>query len=106
MDNATIQRRAAANAVSVVVRGVLQAASIVLLTPMLVRYLGAHGFGLWSILYAFVPYAALFDLGISGALAKHLAELDYRAQPRAVSGYVGNAIFLMSLYLADRKSVV
>src|SRR5258706_10947623 len=99
MDNAAIHRRAAANAISVVARGVLQAASIVLLTPMLVRYLGAHGFGLWSILYAFVPYAALFDLGISGALAKHLAELDYRAERDAVSAYLGSAIFTMSVYL-------
>jgi O-antigen/teichoic acid export membrane protein len=55
MDNTTIKRRAAVNAIAVLLRGLVQAASIIVLTPMLARYLGAHGFGLWSILYAFVP---------------------------------------------------
>lgn len=69
-------RRAFLNGCVNFVRGVLNVAVVVALTPFLVSHLGAAGFGVWSLLSLFISYVTIVDLGISGAAAKFIGELS------------------------------
>lgn len=44
-----------------------------LLTPFVVHSLGDRSYGLWSLVTALSSYYALLDLGLSGAVTRHLA---------------------------------
>jgi O-antigen/teichoic acid export membrane protein len=54
--------------------------SIFLLTPIMLRYLGKEGYGLWAVFSSITTYLLLYDLGINTAIAKYTAE--YRASAR------------------------
>ncbi len=45
-----------------------------LLVPVMLRYLGATGFGVWAIVRVFVSYASLGDLGLNSTVTKYVAE--------------------------------
>jgi len=45
-----------------------------LLVPLMLRYLGATGFGVFAIVRVFVSYASLGDLGLNSTVTKYVAE--------------------------------
>ena len=45
-----------------------------LLTPFLLRHVGASGFGIWAVLLSFNGLTALADFGVMGTLTKHVSE--------------------------------
>lgn len=45
-----------------------------LITPFVVRSLGATGYGLWVLVGSIASYGLLLDLGIAGAVVKYVAE--------------------------------
>lgn len=80
------------NCFSILIRGVGQAVFILVMTPYILHRLGDEQFGIWGLVYTFVPYAALFDWGISGALAKFCGELDTRLHARRVRSLFASAL--------------
>ncbi|MBI1290659.1 oligosaccharide flippase family protein [bacterium] len=62
------------NATSNYVRQVLQIAIFVVLTPFIVRKVGAEDFGLWSLIQATIGLLGLMDMGFSTSVVKYVAE--------------------------------
>jgi O-antigen/teichoic acid export membrane protein len=72
------------------------------LTPFILRKLGPAGFGLWGLITAVSTYASLLDLGISGAIIKHIAEHEARGEQEEERSIVASAL---ALFLATGTAV-
>ena len=62
------------NAFFNVLRIVVAAPILLLLTPYIIHRIGAHLFGIWAVLYAIANLTSLADFGLVGTLSKHVAE--------------------------------
>jgi O-antigen/teichoic acid export membrane protein len=60
--------------------------------------LGPESFALWSFAYVIVNYGALFDLGLSGALARSLGCVDPETDGHAASSYIVAAFTCIAGY--------
>jgi O-antigen/teichoic acid export membrane protein len=62
-----------------------------LLTPLMLRALGASEYGLWQLVFSVVGFFSLLDLGIGPGVVKHVAGAtgsgDYQERNRMVSTY-------------------
>src|SRR4051812_28447215 len=96
---ANLAPQVAKNAASTFLRAAVQAGNIIILTPLILKNLGTHDFGEWSLIYVFVPYSALFDLGISGALTQYVAQWDPAISPERIRCLFRSALVLMVLPL-------
>lgn len=65
-----------------------------LLTPFLLRRLGATHYGLWVLVGSFVAYGSLLNFGVGSALTKYVAE--YRSRGELASG---RSVVATSLWL-------
>lgn len=65
-----------------------------LLTPFLLRQLGATHYGLWVLVGSFVAYGALLNFGVGSALTKYVAEYRSRGELEH-----GRAVVATSLWL-------
>ena len=80
---------------------VVQGAIFVLLTPFVVGTLGPMAYGVWVLIRAVDFYLSYFDLGLSDALQKYVAEYDGRDDARGMERLVGTALVAqMALGLA------
>jgi O-antigen/teichoic acid export membrane protein len=87
------------NTVSGALRLVVLAPIPFLLTPFLLRHVGATGFGIWAVLLSFNGLTALADLGIVGTLTKHVSE-HYTHRDYIQLNRVVNAGFLVFSVIA------
>ncbi len=62
------------NAFFNVLRILVAAPILLLLTPYIIHRIGAHLFGIWAVLYAISNLTSLADFGLVGTLSKHVAE--------------------------------
>ncbi len=62
------------------------------LTWYILLRVDTHGWGLWSLVGAFVAYASLFDFGVASGFAKYLAEHAARKNDRAISGIISSGL--------------
>ncbi|MGA9798331.1 MAG: oligosaccharide flippase family protein [Terriglobales bacterium] len=80
------------NTASGVLRLVVLAPIPFLLTPFLLRHIGASGFGIWAVLLSFNGLTALADFGVMGTLTKHVSEHythgDYLSLNRVINAGV------------------
>jgi O-antigen/teichoic acid export membrane protein len=95
----TIGTKIVRNTASGVLRLVVLAPIPFLLTPFLLRHVGAAGFGIWAVLLSFNGLTALADLGVTGTLTKHVSE-HYAHQDYVTLDRVINAGILMFSVLA------
>jgi O-antigen/teichoic acid export membrane protein len=65
-----------------------------LLTPLIVKQLGATAYGLWMLVGSLMAYGALLDLGIWGALIKYVAEYRIRGAYAEANGLIATALWL------------
>jgi O-antigen/teichoic acid export membrane protein len=83
------------NAFFNVLRIVVAAPILLLLTPYILHRIGAHLFGIWAVLYAIANLTSLADFGLVGTLSKHVAEYwanrDYVRLNRVISA--GTVLF-------------
>jgi len=68
-----------------------------LLVPVMLRYLGTTGFGIWAVVRAFVGYASLGDLGLTSTVTKYVAEHAAHDDREAIARVLKSALVL---YLA------
>lgn len=80
-------RRVASNSVLTMLGFVWRMAVSVILTPFLIRSLGAALYGVWVLVLSFsvAGYLSLFSLGIQGALVKQIAEHHARGETDRVN---------------------
>lgn len=79
--DAAIQRRVALGTASNYIGQAVSLGTLFLLTPFILHRLGPAAYGLWVLLSSVVAYGSLLDLGLWGAVIKHVAA--YRAEGRA-----------------------
>lgn len=91
------------NAVFNVLRIVIAAPILLLLTPYIIHRIGAGLFGIWAVLYAIANLTSLADFGLVGTLSKHVAEYwanrDYVRLNRLIS--TGTVLFCAIAILAS-----
>jgi O-antigen/teichoic acid export membrane protein len=68
-----------------------------LLTPFILHHVGTTGFGLWVLVGSIVGYGSLFDFGISGAVAKYVAEYRSKGEIENAHSVVATALSLYSI---------
>lgn len=71
-------------------------AAAILVTPLVVRGLGADRYGVLALVAAAIGYFGLFDLGLGRALAKLVAEQIGRGTEERVPDIVGTALLSMA----------
>ena len=65
-----------------------------LLTPFILRQLGAGHYGLWVLVGSVAAYGSLLDLGIAGAVTKYVAEYRTRGENEQARSLVATALRL------------
>ncbi len=76
------------NWLALVLRGVIS----VILTPILIHYLGDFNFGLWVLVMSVVDYAGILDLGIRPTLHRFVARLTGTGDRRGLNEVISTAI--------------
>ena len=89
----TLGRQVIKNSFSILLRGGAQIGFVALITPYILHRLGNKDFGVWSLIYIFISYAALFDLGISGSLAKFAGGIDASRSPEKIGALFSSALW-------------
>ena len=74
MSPLTRTARVALNTVTNYLRFGVTVVVFLLLTPVMIRYLGTEGFGLWSLLFAVLGFFGLLDMGAGTSVVKYMAE--------------------------------
>lgn len=64
-----------------------------LLTPMLLSYLGQDRFAIWAIFWALTQYFALLDLGLGPSLIKHFAQFQAKGDIRSINQAVTTVFY-------------
>jgi O-antigen/teichoic acid export membrane protein len=67
------------------------------LTPFILGRLGRSDYGLWLLVGSVIAYGSLFDLGITGALTKYVAEYRARGDLAESSRIVATALTIYTL---------
>jgi O-antigen/teichoic acid export membrane protein len=69
----------------------------VLAMPFTIRWLGAERFGILSLVWVVVGYLAFFDLGLSRATTKFIAEALGRGDSDEISGVLWTTVFFQGM---------
>lgn len=77
MNNSVVTR----NALSNYLRFILSMATMFLLTPYILRKVGAQDFGLWSLTFSIVGFLGLLDMGFGASAVKYVAEFRGKNDP-------------------------
>ncbi len=93
----SVQRTIAYNTLFNILGRIWEALLGLVLTWYIYHRLGWEGYGLWSLVGAFIGYATLFDFGVGSGFAKYLAEYAARDRREAVSSVVSTGLFFYLL---------
>ena len=68
------------------------------LTPIIIRHVGKAGYGIWTVVYSFVGYYGLLNLGVRSAIMRYVARQAARGEKQALGETVGtaSAMFLVT----------
>lgn len=72
-------------------------ASILILTPIILNYLGPQIFGIWAIAGTFMAYGGLFDFGLWGGLIKYVAHFRAQEQSNSLNRFLQTSFTLYSI---------
>lgn len=95
MSNANVTRNAATN----YLRFILSMVTMFLLTPYILRKVGAQDFGLWSLTFSVVGFFGLLDMGFGASAVKYVAEFRGKNDPEGRNRMV-STLLLSYLVLA------
>ena len=63
-----------------------------IMTPIVIRYIGQEGYGLWVILLSIIGYAGFLDLGITSALLRYIARYAAQKDESSLNETVNTAL--------------
>lgn len=66
----------------------------IVLTPVVLRYLGTTNYGLWLLIGSLVSYGSLLEFGIMGATVKYVAEFAARGEREQLQRLVATSFWL------------
>ena len=64
------------------------------LTPFVIKHLGNSGYGIWTLVGAYVGYYGVLDFGIRSAVAKYIAQYTAEANPLCLNQVVSTGLAL------------
>lgn len=99
-DHPTASRRFARNAGWTVLGFVVSLASGLVLSPFIVRTLGAERYGVWALVFALIEYVWLCDLGLRSAVLKFSAQYQAQQDADRVNQVVNTALVYFSIVAA------
>ncbi|MDD1508256.1 oligosaccharide flippase family protein [Pseudomonas sp. CNPSo 3701] len=73
-------------------------ASSFLAVPIMLRYLGAEQFGVWSTMLTLLSWIMIFDLGIGSGLKNKIAQSVAIGDVKAAAGYISTAYILIGCF--------
>lgn len=76
---------------------VVQAGTTLLLTPIVISYLGKGGYGIWVLVNALGGYYGLVNVGLGSALIRHIALHATRGEEDDLRGVVATALSFFAL---------
>ena len=68
-----------------------------IVTPIIISYLGSDQYGIWVVIGSFLGYMGLMDLGITGSVTQMIAKSDNQAKIAQINAIVNNSFFLQVL---------
>jgi len=74
---------------------VLSAAAMVVLTPVMLSYLGRTAYGVWALFTSIAGYSLLLDFGLGTAVARYTAEYSSAGTTSKLGGLVASASLLV-----------
>ena len=96
-DGHTPSGRFARNAVWTVLGFIVSLASGLVLSPFIIRSLGAERYGIWALVFALVEYVWLADLGFRSAVLKFSAQYQAQHETQLVNQVVNTALVYFSI---------
>ena len=90
MSSFTIARNAVFNLSSFLVTALVT----FLLVPLMLKYLGPVGFGIWAIVRVLINYASLGDLGLTNAITKFVAEKKIEEDRKEILSLLISALLM------------
>ena len=90
-------RRVGLSSLAAIITRAGTALGAVAIVPVLVRLLGAEGFGIWFTVTSATAVVGFADLGISNGLVTLIAAASARGDDEAVASYVSSAFFTLAL---------
>jgi O-antigen/teichoic acid export membrane protein len=94
-----LRRNAISNAIGIV----LPAIAWLVVVPILIRSLGEHGYGVYTIAISFAGILGILELGLTSAAAKYIAEVDIRSDANKLEKIIsGN----LSIYIGIGGAVI
>lgn len=72
-------------------------ASGILLSPYLIRKLGAEGYGIWALIFSVVGYYALVDLGFRSAVVRYTAHYHAKGDAESINAVINTGLVYFSL---------
>lgn len=71
-----------------------------LLTPFVIRELGAAAYGIWALMISVIGYMGLIDIGIRGSVGRYVNHYMALKDARAVAQVVGTALVVLTALAA------
>lgn len=104
----------AKNAISNIASFFITALITFLILPVMLKYLGEVGFGIWAIVRVFVSYLSLGDLGLNNAVTKFIAEFkannddvsSRRILQSAFFVFIFVTVFIFVLFVFFRTTIL
>jgi len=62
------------------------------LTPFIIRYIGKSGYGIWTLIGAFVGYYGLLNIGVNSAITKYIASYSQENKLKNLNEVVSTAL--------------
>src|SRR5207253_6832931 len=97
MPEHSIARRVAVGTATNVAGQALVVLSALALAPIIVHAVGATDYGVWVLIGSIASFGFLFELGISAALVKYVAEHAARGEVEEAARMVGVATWLYAV---------
>jgi len=85
------------NAIWNLIGQILPLVAAILVIPLLLRLMGAEGFGLVTIIWTLIGYFSLFDFGLGRALTKFVSVEIGQQNPQALPNLIATAMTLLAV---------
>lgn len=77
-----------------------------IITPILISYLGKEGYGVWALAGSIIGYLAILDLGVSSSLSRFVAKYNAKEDMEGLSRILTTSLFLYSISVLVIVSII
>lgn len=96
MPSQNIHRTIGRNSFSNLLRHLVNAVTIIVLTPKIINSIGNAQYGLWALIFSIIGYAGILDMGIQQATIKFIAHYNGVNDKNELNKVASTALFFFS----------